>query len=138
MCRTTVQCARDVAGRGFPAFDDSVAESGEGTVLDLRFVGLQRISCWKDIGKFHLRTASPAERATLESRIGPIGMKWVFLVEGDSLESYFIAGRLLWAEFVLPSPFTAPNPLDPLNKQEARLYQPVGDVVHSTAAYRSP
>lgn len=65
-------------------------------------------------------------------------MKWVFLVEDDSLESYFIAGRLLWAEFVLPSPFTAPSPLDPLNKQEARLYQPVGDVVHSTAAYRSP
>ncbi|MFE7332668.1 hypothetical protein ACFU8W_49175 [Streptomyces sp. NPDC057565] len=121
--------------RGFPPFDDFVVESGEGVVLDLYFAGVQRISCWKDIGPVHLRAADTAERATLESRIGSIGRKWVFLIEPDSIESYVIAGRVVWAEFLLPSPFTLPSPLDSLNWEEADTYQPVGGVVHSTRAY---
>ncbi|MEU2432449.1 hypothetical protein ABZ611_23615 [Streptomyces sp. NPDC007861] len=121
--------------RGFPPFDDLVVERGEGKVLDLYFVGVQRISCWKDIGPVHLRAADAAERATLESRIGPIGKKRIFLIEPDSIESYVIAGRVLWAEFVLPSPFTLPSPLVSSNREEAETYQPVDGVVHSTRAY---
>lgn len=121
--------------RGFPPFDDSVVESGEGVILDLCFIGVQRISCWKDIGPVHLRDADAEERATLESRVGPIGRKRVFLIEPDSIESYIIAGRVVWAEFLLPSPFTLPSPLDTLNREEAATYQPVGGIVHSTRAY---
>ncbi|WP_327304426.1 hypothetical protein OG730_13245 [Streptomyces sp. NBC_01298] len=121
--------------RGFPPFDDFVVESGEGVVLDLYFINVQRISCWKDIGPLHLRAADDAERATLESRIGPIGKKWVFLLEPDSIESYIIAGGVEWAEFVLPVPFTLPTPLDSRNREEADTYQPVGGAVHATRPY---
>ncbi|MCJ0871656.1 hypothetical protein [Streptomyces sp. AP-93] len=121
--------------RGFPPFDDAVVESGEGEVLDLQFVGVERISCGKDIGPLHLRAADAAERATLESRIGPIGDAWVFLLEPDSIESYIIAGRVAWAEFVIPIPFTLRSPIDPDNREEADTYQPVGGVVHETRAY---
>ncbi|MET9480614.1 hypothetical protein [Streptomyces sp. NPDC006638] len=118
--------------RGFPPFDDAVVESGEGVVLDLRFLGVQRISCWKDIGPVHLRVAEVAERAIVESRIGPIGRREVFLLAPDSIESYIIAGRVVWAEFLIPSPFTLPSPLDSQNREEAETYQPVGGFTYST------
>ncbi|MFD5872477.1 hypothetical protein [Streptomyces sp. NPDC060322] len=121
--------------RGFPPFDDPVMESGEGVVLDLYFVGVRRISCSKDIGPVHLRAAGTEERATLESRIGLVGRKWIFLLEPDSIESYVVAGRVMWAEFLIPSPFTLPSPLGGLDREVADTYRPVNDVVHSTRAY---
>lgn len=71
----------------------------------------------------------------LHGEIGPIGNTWVFLLEPDSIESSIIAGRVAWAEFVLPSPFTLPTPLDRSNREEADTYQPAGGVTHSTRAY---
>ncbi|QIQ05041.1 hypothetical protein [Streptomyces liangshanensis] len=123
-----------VVVRGFPPFGDAVVESGEGVVLDLCFLGVQRISCWKDIGPVHLRVADTAERATLESRIGPVRRREVFLLEPGSIESYVIAGRVVWAEFLIPSPFTLPSPLDSQNREEAATYRPVGGFKHSTRA----
>ncbi|GAA5015293.1 hypothetical protein [Kitasatospora paranensis] len=120
--------------RGFPPFDDITVERGEGVVLDLRFVGLQRISCWKDIGTLHLRIADAGERSSLERRIGTFRRHQAYLLEPDSIESYVIAGAVHWAEFLLPTPFTHPSPLDPSNRAEVELYRPIGGVVHSSAS----
>ncbi|MEU6975716.1 MULTISPECIES: hypothetical protein [unclassified Streptomyces] len=116
--------------RGFPPFDDLVVENGEGTVLDVCFNGVQRVACGRDIGPLHLRIASADERSALEERIGPLRWGEVFLLEPDSVESYVVAGKARWAEFLVPVPFTLPSPLDADNKEEAAAYPPVGGTVH--------
>lgn len=114
--------------RGFPEFDD---EGADGVVLDFYFAGVQRVSCWTDVGPVHIRVADTAERAFLEERIGSIREN-VFLLEPGSLESYVIAGRAIWAEFRIPPPFNVGSPLDPGNEQAVRDYFPLGGVVRST------
>ncbi|MFE6869548.1 hypothetical protein ACFVFS_23710 [Kitasatospora sp. NPDC057692] len=99
--------------RGFPPMDDDEGPSHR--VLDLFFAGVERISCWKDMGPVQVRRADDSERADLERRIGAIGTGGeVFFLEPDSVESYVVAMRLYWAEFDLPygavSPFASGDP----------------------------
>ncbi|MEV7778314.1 hypothetical protein [Kitasatospora sp. NPDC088351] len=113
--------------RGFPELDDDTPGGSPVRVLDLFFAGVERISCWKDMGPIHVRRADDRERADLEHRIGEIGPSGdVFLLEPGSVESYVIAMRLYWAEFDLP--YGAVSPLasgDP----EYRLSHPAVDGV---------
>ncbi|WP_326650385.1 hypothetical protein [Streptomyces sp. NBC_01750] len=107
--------------RGFPELGPESDDGFEGTVLEVYFAGVDRISCWKDMGALHLRVAHDEERLVLEGRVGPIEEdSSVFLLEPGSIESYVIAGRVYWAEFRLP--FNALSPLDTRNKEEAGEY----------------
>lgn len=89
--------------RGFPEVDDEYEPGGSPVrVLDLFFAGVERISCWKDLGSIDVRHADSLERADLERRIGRIRpSSAVYLLERGSVESYIIASRLYWAEFNL-------------------------------------
>ncbi|MGI5398459.1 hypothetical protein ACQEVG_03170 [Streptomyces sp. CA-135486] len=116
--------------RGFPELDPEPEDDFDGTVLDVYFAGVDRISCWKDMGPLHLRIADEAERSVLEGRIGPIEEDTsVFLLEPGSIESYVIAGKVYWAEFRLR--FNTPSPLDTANTEEAEEYPPLGGAVQS-------
>ncbi|MFF2660453.1 hypothetical protein ACFVUH_24225 [Kitasatospora sp. NPDC058032] len=109
---------------------DDEDESGESLprVLDLFFAGVERISCWKDMGPVHVRRADDGERADLERRIGPIGTgRVVFLLEAGSVESYVIALRLYWAEFDLP--YGAVSPLASDDPQYREAHAAVGGVI---------
>jgi hypothetical protein len=114
--------------RGFPAVDDDREGGAAVTVMDVFFAGVERISCWKDVGPLRLRRADAVERDLLVGRVGRIRAgSSVFLLESGSLESYVIASRVYWAEFVIP--FGAASPLVVEDPEYRASHQPVDGVV---------
>ncbi|WP_306359912.1 hypothetical protein [Nocardia sp. CC227C] len=117
--------------RGFPELDDDAPGGSPVQVLDLFFAGVERISCWKDLGPIDVRRAEGAERAELAQRIGSIRpSSVVFYLERGSVESYVIASRLHWAEFDLP--YGAVSPLASEESGYRDAYPPVDGVVRFT------
>jgi hypothetical protein len=115
--------------RGFPVESEDNADSVmELPVLDICFSGIERISCWKDIGPIHFRRAAQGERDLLAQRIGKIRRDSpVFLLEDGSVESHVICSRAFWAEYKLP--FGCQSPLVTDDEEYRATYPPVGDVV---------
>lgn len=88
--------------RGMPVRDPDTPFGSATKVLDVVFLGLERISSWRRIKSLHVRMADTAQRDVLAERIGRIRRSdSVYFVEEGSFESYVIASRVYWAEYYL-------------------------------------
>lgn len=115
--------------RGFPSYAE-VEESESDQrfrVMDLCFVDLDRISCWRTVGSIHLRHPTDVEQAAVEARIGPVRHANVYLLRPDSIEDYVIAGAVHWAEYDLS--LTAPSPLVTEDDGFRKAHPPIGGPV---------
>ncbi|WP_030430857.1 hypothetical protein [Allokutzneria albata] len=96
--------------RGMPVRDDDVPFGSAAKVLDVVFLGLERIASWRHVKSLHVRMADQAQKAALEERIGRIRRSdSVYFIEEGSLEHYVIASRVYWAEYDLT--YDADSPL---------------------------
>lgn len=116
-----------VVVRGIPQ-----QEEGNGgaplRIVDFLFVGVARISCWKDFENFKIRRPEAADAALLEGRLGRFRPgESVFLLEAGTVESYIVAARVYWAEFDLGG--GAPSPLASEDLSYSTAHQPIGGVV---------
>jgi hypothetical protein len=69
--------------RGFPNLDDEPGQPG--TVLDLLFESVTRVSCRRDFSPLSLRYATPAELVALQRRVGGLRpLQRVYLLEPDT------------------------------------------------------
>lgn len=114
--------------RGIPRLDEEEAGSAALRVIDFLFVGVARISCWKDFDQFYIRRATHAERTLLEGRLGQLRTgESVFLLENGTIESYIVATRVYWAEFELGG--GALSPLASEDPSYRAAWPPVGGAV---------
>ncbi|MGW6447295.1 hypothetical protein [Lentzea sp. NPDC055074] len=112
--------------RGFPPAD-LPGPYTRPRVMDVVFVGLRRLCCWKDVGDIDLRVADEAEQALLLKRFGgvePYGK--IFLLNTGSIEEYVVAAAVHWAEFDLRS--REESPLVSRDPEYRAANPPVGPV----------
>jgi hypothetical protein len=117
--------------RGMPPRDDDVPFGSVARVLDVVFLGLERISSWRHVKSLHVRMADQAQKDALAERIGRIYKSdSVYFIERDSLEHYVIASRVYWAEYNLT--FDADSPLIADSRIDGAAYRranpPLGPV----------
>lgn len=58
--------------RGMPRRDDDTPFDSVARVLDVAFLGLERIASWRHVESLHVRMADQAQRDALGERIGRI------------------------------------------------------------------
>lgn len=113
--------------RGIPRSDE---ENGCAAllVIDFLFVGVARISCWKDFRNFEIRRPGAAEKSFLEDRLGRFRQSdSAFLLESGTIDSHIVASRVYWAEFDLAG--GAPSPLVSEDPSYKAAHQPIGGSV---------
>lgn len=116
-----------VVVRGIP---ESGGENGGAAlrVIDFLFVGVVRISCWKDFNNFEIRRPDAVDMRLLESRLGRLRSgESIFLLEAGTIESHVIATRVYWAEFDLGG--GAPSPLASEDSSYLAAHEPIGGIV---------
>lgn len=115
--------------RGYPPQEDS-DPSVPSTVMDVAFVGLRRLCCWKDIGGIDLRVAEKAERAVLRERFGDVEPHGrIFLLNTGSVEEYVVSAAVCWAEFRISD--NAPSPLVARDMEYRAANPPVDGVTYT-------
>jgi hypothetical protein len=114
--------------RGIPGFDEEGDGGSALRVIDFFFVGVSRISCWKDFTQFNIRFPGGNEAPILDERIGkPRHGEKLFLLEAFTLENYILASRVYWAEFDLGGGALSPLASDDQDYKSA--HPPIDGVV---------
>ncbi|WP_327290213.1 hypothetical protein [Streptomyces sp. NBC_01198] len=115
--------------RGYPPVDEDGDAGPAGPVMDVVFAGVERISCWSDVGPIRVRRADESERQRIADGLGGKIRRSsaVFLLEDGSIASYVIASRVYWAEFDLP--YDAVSPLASEDAAYREDNPPVGGVI---------
>ena len=118
--------------RGYPPVEE-YEDLPPGTpmrVLDICFVGVERISCWIGLRAVQLRVADDSELERLRPQLQGRNLFdcSVFLLEPGTVEEYVVAGRAYWAEYDLR--FGDPSPLTSFDSQYREQHPPVDDTVY--------
>lgn len=115
--------------RGFPSSAEIEESDGSGQfrMLDVCFAGVERVSCWRSIGRIHLRHPTDTERAALIARIGSVRGANLYLLRPDSIEDYVVANRVYWAEFGLA--LEASSPLVSDDAEYRETHPPIGGAI---------